>query len=100
MAELYPFSNRTVELLRAPPAPGQTHRWLAKVACGLRHVLDADTCFAFDRHARCHQILNVTVEGAQRDAELLSQPRAGGETPAAEQFYKAEEAVCAAHGSV
>ncbi|MCZ7636742.1 MAG: hypothetical protein M5U12_12335 [Verrucomicrobia bacterium] len=49
MAELYPFSNRTVELLRAAPAPGQTHRWLAKVACGLRHVLDADTCFAFLR---------------------------------------------------
>ncbi len=49
MAELYPFSNRTVELLRAAPTPGQTHRWLAKAACGLRHVLDADTCFAFLR---------------------------------------------------
>jgi hypothetical protein len=50
MAELYPFSNRTAELLRTIPVPGQTHRWLAKVACGLRHVLDADTCFEFLRH--------------------------------------------------
>lgn len=56
MAELYPFSSRTAELLRAAPAPGQTHRWLAKIACGLRHVLDADTCFVFLRQC-CDQFV-------------------------------------------
>ncbi len=49
MAELYPFSNRTVELLRSMPSPGQTHSWLARAACGVRHVIDADTCFAWLR---------------------------------------------------
>ncbi len=49
MAELYPFSNRTVELLRVMPGPGATHRWLPRVAGSLRHLLSADECFAFLR---------------------------------------------------
>lgn len=49
MAELYPFSNRTAALLRCPPAPGQTHCWLAKVACGLRHLLSPESSFTFLR---------------------------------------------------
>jgi hypothetical protein len=51
MALLLPISNRTAERLRTIPTPGNTHRWLAQVASGLRHVLNAEACFAFLR--RC-----------------------------------------------
>ncbi len=50
MALLYPFSHRTAERLRAMPGPGGTHRWLARVAGSLRHLLSADQCFKFLRH--------------------------------------------------
>jgi len=50
MAKLYPFSRKTAQLLESMPEPGHTHRWLVRVACGLRHVIDADTGFAFLRH--------------------------------------------------
>jgi len=51
MAKLYPFSNRTERLLSEPPKPGETHRWLARVAGGLNTTLGAEHCFAFLR--RC-----------------------------------------------
>lgn len=51
MAILYPFSNRTAELLQAMPGSGGTHHWLPQVAGGLRHLLSADQCFRFLR--RC-----------------------------------------------
>lgn len=51
MALLLPISNRTAERLRTAPTPGNTHRWLAQVASGLRQTLDAGACFAFLR--RC-----------------------------------------------
>lgn len=50
MALLYPFSQRTAELLHAMPGSGGTHHWLARVAGGLRHLLSADQCFKFLRH--------------------------------------------------
>lgn len=83
MAELYPFSNRTVELLRAMPPPGQTHRWLAKVACGLRHVIDADTCFEFLRHCCDKYVTHRTIPDEEIEAavdfayEGNGQPRPG-----------------------
>jgi hypothetical protein len=49
MAELYPFSNRTVELLSKPPTAGGTHRWLAQAASGVCRVLTAEACAAFLR---------------------------------------------------
>jgi hypothetical protein len=49
MAKCYPFSQKTVALLQAAPPPGKTHHWLARVAGGLRHVCDAETCFKFLR---------------------------------------------------
>ena len=54
MAELYPFSSRTAELLAEPPAAGNTHRWLAQAACGLCRVLPAERCAAFLR--RCCEV--------------------------------------------
>lgn len=50
MADWYPLSPRTLALLQAPPEPGETHRWLPRVAGGLRHLLDAEACFRFLRH--------------------------------------------------
>jgi hypothetical protein len=88
MAELYPFSNRTVELLRAMPPPGQTHRWLARVACGLRHVIDADTCFAFLRHCCDHGVTHRVIPDEEIEAavdfayEGSGHPRPGATTPA------------------
>ncbi len=51
MANLYPFSGKTVERLAEPPAAGGTHRWLAQVASGVSHVLTPAKCFEFLR--RC-----------------------------------------------
>jgi hypothetical protein len=69
MALLYPFSQRTAERLRSMPGPGGTHRWLAQVASGLRHLLSADQCFAFLRQC-CDEFVvhrpvpDSEVEGA------------------------------------
>jgi hypothetical protein len=60
MAILYPFSNRTLELLRNGPVQGQTHWWLVKVACGLRHTIDADSCFVFLRRC-CDELVTHRV---------------------------------------
>ncbi|MHC1764699.1 MAG: hypothetical protein AB9869_10390 [Verrucomicrobiia bacterium] len=49
MAILYPFPRRTAERLSAMPGPGGTHRWLAQIASGLRHLLTAEKSFAFLR---------------------------------------------------
>lgn len=51
VATLYPFSNRTLERLRAMPPQGQTHRWFSQVAAGLVGVFTAQQCFRFLR--RC-----------------------------------------------
>lgn len=66
MAFLYPFSQKTAERLRAMPGPGGTHRWLAQVASGLRHLLSADKCFAFLR--RCCD--DFVVHRPVPDAEI------------------------------
>ncbi|MEI7902784.1 MAG: hypothetical protein WCK89_21260, partial [bacterium] len=49
MARLYPFSERTAALLEEGPVAGECHRWLARVANGLRDTLDGPRCFAFLR---------------------------------------------------
>ena len=35
MARIWPFSERVARLLETPPDAGETHRWLARAACGL-----------------------------------------------------------------
>ena len=49
MAGVWPFSQRTVELLSQPPAAGETHLWLARAASGLRNALPRERCAAFLR---------------------------------------------------
>jgi len=49
MAGVWPFSQRTVELLSRPPAAGETHVWLARAACGVRSALPRERCAAFLR---------------------------------------------------
>ena len=49
MAGVWPFSQRTVELLSRPPAAGETHLWLARAASGLRNALPRERCAEFLR---------------------------------------------------
>ena len=49
MAGVWPFSQRTVELLSKPPDAGETHLWLARAASGLRNVLPRERCAEFLR---------------------------------------------------
>jgi len=49
MAGVWPFSQRTVELLSQPPTAGETHLWLARAASGLRNALPRERCAAFLR---------------------------------------------------
>jgi hypothetical protein len=65
MAFLYPFSQRTAERLRAMPGEGGTHRWLAQVASGLRHLLTADACFKFLRRCCDEAVAHRTVPDAE-----------------------------------
>ncbi len=65
MASLYPFSQKTAERLQAMPGPGGTHRWLAQVASGLRHVLDGDTCFKFLRRCCDEGVTHRTVPDSE-----------------------------------
>lgn len=70
MAFLYPFSHRTAERLRALPGPGGTHRWLAQVASGLRHVLSADRCFTFQRECCDAFVRHRPVPDAEIEAAV------------------------------
>jgi hypothetical protein len=70
MATLYPFSHRTAERLRVMPGPGGTHRWLAQVAAGLRHLLSADTCFAFLRRCCDQFVTHRPVPDAEIEAAV------------------------------
>jgi hypothetical protein len=65
MAFLYPFSQRTAERLRAMPGEGGTHRWLAQVSSGVRHLLTADTCFKFLRRCCDEAVAHRTVPDAE-----------------------------------
>jgi hypothetical protein len=65
MALLYPFTHRTAERLRAMPGPGGTHRWLAQVASGLRHLLNADESFAFLRRCCDEFVVHRSVPDAE-----------------------------------
>ena len=50
MAEIYPFSNKILVLHSEPPKAGDTHRWLAQVAAGLRDcVPQPERCYTFLR---------------------------------------------------
>jgi hypothetical protein len=70
MAPLYPFSHRTAERLRAMPGPGGTHRWLAQVASGLRHLLSADKSFAFLRRCCNEFVVHRSVPDAEIEATV------------------------------
>ncbi|HNQ90541.1 MAG TPA: hypothetical protein PKM73_18155 [Verrucomicrobiota bacterium] len=70
MAFLYPFSQKTAERLRAMPGPGGTHRWLAQVASGLRHLLSADKCFAFLRRCCDDFVVHRPVPDAEIEAAV------------------------------
>ena len=65
MATLYPFSHRTAERLNAMPGPGGTHRWLAQVASGLRHLLSAEQSFAFLRRCCDEFVVHRPVPDAE-----------------------------------
>lgn len=69
MATLYPFSNRTLQLLEKMPKPGGTHRWLAQVASGLNRTLSAEKCAAFlrrccDEFVHHRPVPDSEIEGA------------------------------------
>ncbi len=49
MARLWPFSESTARLLERPPEAGETHRWLARAACGLSRAMTRDNCARFLR---------------------------------------------------
>jgi hypothetical protein len=49
MATINGISPSTLEVLKAMPGLGGTHRWLAQAAGGLRRALTADRCFSFLR---------------------------------------------------
>ena len=57
MAVLYPFSSKTVELLKNAPKAGETHRWLAQVAGALKAVKSAESCFKFLRRC-CDELVH------------------------------------------
>lgn len=65
MAELYPFSQKTLELLRAMPGEGGTHNWLPRVAGGLRHLLTAEECFNFLRECCDEGVTHRVVPDAE-----------------------------------
>ena len=70
MALLYPFSHLTAERLQAMPGPGGTHRWLAQVASGLRHLLTADQCFGFLRECCDEWVLHRPVPDSEIEAAV------------------------------
>ena len=90
MAELYPFSNRTAELLRTGPVAGRTHRWLAQAAAGLRHVIDADTCFEFLREC-CDKFVTHRVVPDDEIEDAVDFAYAGDGNPKPGALYKAVE---------
>ena len=47
------------------PGKGGTHRWLAQVASGLRHLLSADACFRFLRRCCDEGVSHRTVPDAE-----------------------------------
>jgi hypothetical protein len=79
MAEIYPFSNKILILLSEPPKVGDTHRWLAQVAAGLRDcVPQPEQCYVFLREC-CDSCVK---HRAIPDAEILAAVRFGyGLTP-------------------
>ena len=52
MAGVWPFSQRTVELLSRPPEAGETHHWLARCAAGLAAggQVTRENCASFLRY--------------------------------------------------
>jgi len=79
MAEIYPFSNKILILLSEPPKAGDTHRWLAQVAAGLRDcVPQPERCYVFLRECCDCCVKHRAIP----DAEILAAVRFGyGLTP-------------------
>ena len=61
MAGVWPFSQRTVELLSRPPTAGETHLWLARAASGLRNALPRERCAEFLRQVCGRWVLHRRV---------------------------------------
>ena len=86
MASLYPFPQRTAELLERFPPQGETHHWLAQVAAGLRGTFPEARCAVVLRrlceHVRHRQIPEREIEAAVRFAYGLAsetrRPRSDG----------------------
>lgn len=70
MAILLPISQKTVELLSKPPTQGNTHRWLAQVANGLKHVVSAEDCFRFLRRTCDEFVTHRTVPDREIEAAV------------------------------
>lgn len=69
MASAFPFSSMTAARLAVPPKPGETHRWLAQVAGGLKRVLSPERCADFlrrccDAHVAHRDVPDREIDGA------------------------------------
>ncbi len=86
MANVFPFSRRTAELLSAPPVAGETHQWLARCAAGLAAggQVTRENCARFLRYVCetwvCHRAIpEREIEAALRLA--YDTPRDGTRKP-------------------
>jgi len=72
MALVLPFSRRVEETLRETPAAGETHRWLARVAAGLRASgrVSREACGAFLRDCCAQWVCHRAVPGREIEAAL------------------------------
>ena len=84
MALVLPFSRRVEETLRETPEAGETHRWLARVAAGLRAsgAVSREACGAFLRDCCSQWVSHRSVPEREIEAALrlaYDTPRTAGE---------------------
>jgi hypothetical protein len=72
MAEVWPFSDKTVRLLERPPRPGETHHWLARVAMGMAMsgCCTRENCGRFLRDVCRRWVTHRDVPGREIDAAV------------------------------
>jgi hypothetical protein len=89
MAGLYPVSQGTAELLERFPPQGETHRWLARVAAGLRGTFTEERCVGVLRrlceHVRHRRIPEREIAAAVRFAYGSSVSRSSFLVPGCEK---------------
>lgn len=73
MAVVLPFSNRVAETLRETPQAGETHRWLARAAAGLRAAgcCSRESCGRFLRDCCARWVTHRAVPEREIEAALL-----------------------------